>query len=269
MRLLIPHHITGFWLPHYTDDPLTTGSLGAGLLLEYAVATFREEGVYYNGMYMGGGPGVEIHTPYPLGYGYAGSAVLNIARYVRLRGLSLEAFREAHVAEVAAGTGLGDVLAIYTGGCLVVRTKPGAPGVGQAEGYDCPSLAVVTVHIRHVETREMLRSLRGALEAEGKRALERAVDGDFYAFLETARSFSLAVGFLDRELDVEISKLKGVVGHYAKKGVLVVVAELDSLEEVLSYVRRLGPAVVCMLKRRAVTPANSPTVSQKNAQGRG
>jgi pantoate kinase len=41
MRLLIPHHVTGFWLPRYAEDPLTTGSLGAGLLLDYAVASLE------------------------------------------------------------------------------------------------------------------------------------------------------------------------------------------------------------------------------------
>ena len=259
--LLIPHHVTGFWLPHYTDNPLTTGSLGAGLLLDYAVATYREEGIYYNEARIGGGPGVDIRSPYPLGYGYAGSAVLNIAKHVRLHGLSLRAFQEAHIAEVTAGTGLGDVLAIYAGGCLVVRYRPGAPGVGHAEGYDCPPLAAVTVHTRRVETRDMLRGLHKLLEVEGRRAVERAAEGDLSAFLEAARSFALAVGFLPKELDAEISKLRGVVGHYAKKGVLVLVVEPDHAEEVASHVRRLGPVKTCTLKRRAVTahPPPPPT----------
>ena len=254
MRLLIPHHVTGFWLPRYAEDPLTTGSLGAGLLLGYAVAQFRDGGVYYNGEFLGGGPGVEIRSTYPLGYGYAGSAVVNIAKYVRLRGLSLEAFQMAHAAEVTAGTGLGDVLAIYTGGCLVVRTRPGAPGVGEAVGYPCPPLAAVTVHTKRLETAAMLRDLRTVLEVEGRKAVERAVDGDFYTFLETARRFSTAVGFLSKELDAELAGLRGAVGHYAKKGVLVVVAERDRADDVAERLKRLGPVRICELKTRAVSP---------------
>jgi len=254
MRLLIPHHVTGFWLPRYTEDPLTTGSLGAGLLLDYAVVQYRESGVYYNGVFLGGGPGVEIRSPYPLGYGYAGSAVVNIARYVRLRSLSLEAFQLAHAAEVTAGTGLGDVLAIYTGGCLVARTRPGAPGVGEAAGYPCPPLVAVTVHTKRIETAAMLRDLRTVLEAEGRKAVEQAVDGDFYSFLETARRFSVAVGFLSKELDAELAGLRGAVGHYAKKGVLVVVAERDLAGDVAERLKRLGPVGICELKRRAVSP---------------
>jgi len=254
MRLLIPHHVTGFWLPRYTEDPLTTGSLGAGLLLDYAMAQLRDDGVYYNGEFLGGGPGVKIHSPYPLGYGYAGSAVVNITKYVRLRGLSLEAFQLAHAAEVTAGTGLGDVLAIYTGGCLVVRTRPGAPGVGEAVGYTCPLLAAVTVHTKRLETGAMLRDLRTVLEAEGGKAVERAVDGDFYSFLETARRFSTAVGFLSKELDAALAGLRGAVGHYAKKGVLVVVAERNYADDVAEWLRRLGPVRICELKTRAVSP---------------
>lgn len=177
MPLLIPHHVTGFWLPHYAEDPLATGSTGAGLLLDYAVVNFADRGVYYNGEFLGEWPGVETSSPYPLGYGYAGSAVVNIAKYVRLRGLSLEAFQMAHAAEVTAGTGLGDILAIYTGGCLVVRTRSGAPGVGEAVGYPCPPLAAVTVHAKRLETAAMLRDLRRVLDVEGRRAVERAVDG--------------------------------------------------------------------------------------------
>ncbi len=253
MQLIIPHHVTGFWLPYYSDSPLTTGSLGAGLLLDYAVATFSEEGVYYNGTYIGEGPGVEISTPYPLGYGYAGSAVLNIAKYVRLRGLSLEAFQMAHAAEVAAGTGLGDVLAIYTGGCLVVRLKPGAPGVGRAVGYDCPPLTALTVHTRRIDTSAMLRDLKTLLATEGRKAMEQMPDGDFYSFLAIARRFSLAVGFLTKELDAELAGLRGAVGHYAKKGVLVVVAERDRADDVAEQLRRLGPVKTCELKKRAVS----------------
>jgi pantoate kinase len=181
---------------------------------------------------------------------------VNIAKYVRLRGLSLEAFQMAHTAEVTAGTGLGDVLAIYTGGCLVVRTRAGAPGVGEATGYPCPPLAAVTVHTKRIETAAMLRDLRTVLEAEGRKAVERAVDGDFYSFLETARRFSIAVGFLSKELDAELVKLKGAVGHYAKKGVLVVVAERDRADDVAERLRRrrLGPVKICELKSRAVSP---------------
>ncbi|MEM3924275.1 MAG: kinase, partial [Zestosphaera sp.] len=34
MRIKIPLHISGFWVPHVTNNPLTTGSLGAGITLE-------------------------------------------------------------------------------------------------------------------------------------------------------------------------------------------------------------------------------------------
>jgi pantoate kinase len=135
----------------------------------------------------------------------------------------------------------------------VVRIRPGAPGVGEAVGYTCPPLAAVTVHTKRIETAAMLRDLRTALEVEGRKAVEQTIDGDFYSFLETARRFSIAVGFLSKELDAELVKLKGAVGHYAKKGVLVVIAERDCADDVAERLRRLGPVKICELKSRAVS----------------
>jgi pantoate kinase len=83
--------------------------------------------------------------------------------------------------------------------------------------------------------------------------VERAVDGDFYTFLETARRFSTAVGFLSKELDAELAGLRGVVGHYAKKGVLVVIAERDRAGDIAERLRRQGPVKICELKTRAVS----------------
>ncbi|ABL88526.1 pantothenate kinase [Pyrobaculum islandicum DSM 4184] len=252
MRLKIPHHVTGFWLPHYGGSPLETGSVGAGLLLDYAEVYLSGAGVRYNGELLEAGPGVDIKSPYPLGYGYAGSAVVNIAKHVAVLGLGLEAFQRAHIAEVEAGTGLGDVLAIYTGGCLVVRTSPGAPGVGKAYGYDCPRLFVATVDLRRAETATMLKSLRLQLEIEGRRAVEAMIDGDFQTFLELARRFSRAVGFLTPQLEEELRRLAGVSGFYVKKGVLVVVAERDHVTDVAETLRRYGAVHIAELKWRAV-----------------
>ena len=112
----------------------------------------------------------------------------------------------------------------------------------------------MTVHTKRIETAAMLRDLRTVLEVEGRKAVERAVDGDFYTFLETARRFSTTVGFLSKELDAELVRLKGAVGHYAKKGVFVVVAERDRADDVAERLRRLGPVRICELKTRAVSP---------------
>ncbi|ACB39263.1 hypothetical protein [Pyrobaculum neutrophilum] len=252
MQLKIPHHVTGFWLPHYGGSPLETGSLGAGLLLDYAEVYLSGVGIRYNDKLLEAGVGVDIKSPYPLGYGYAGSAVVNIAKHIATLGLSLEAFQRAHIAEVESGTGLGDVLAIYTGGCLVVRTSPGAPGVGKAYGYDCPRLFAVTVDLRRVETAAMLRNLRWQLEIEGRRAVEAMADGDFQTFLELARRFSQAVGFLTPRLEEELRRLAGVFGFYVKKGVLVVVAERDYITDVADVVKKYGAVHVTELKWRAI-----------------
>jgi len=252
--LRIPHHITGFWRPYYSVDPLRTGSIGAGLLVDEAVVKFTEaDGVYYNGELVAPNGGVEVQSPYPLGYGYAASAVFNIARAVRRLGLGIEAFIEAHVREVEAGTGLGDVLAIYTGGCLVVRTRPGAPGVGSAYSISCPPLALVTVDLLKVHTGAMLERLREFLQGEGARLVEKFMEEvDVLKFLEIANEFSKRAGFMPKWAE-DVNKLRGVVGCFAKKGVVAVVVEMDFALDVADRLAKYGVVHVVELRDRRVS----------------
>ena len=239
-RLFIPHHVTGFWTPVYSNDATATGSVGAGVLLGGALAFYHGDYVSYNGAVLERGVGVRITSPFPLGYGYAGSAVVSIAKAVAEAGLSMEAFVKAHVEEVRRGTGLGDVLAIYTGGCLVVRTRPGAPGVGEAFSLPCPSLMVVAVDLRREDTSVMLRTRHDAVVEAGGEAVRGFMrNPSFESFLEHAYLFSKRAGFLPGGLD-NLRRLPGVVGLYAKKGVLLVFVERDKASGVAEAARGLG-----------------------------
>ncbi|HNR58774.1 MAG TPA: GHMP kinase, partial [Methanothrix sp.] len=88
-------------------------------------------------------------------------------------GLTANAVGEAaHVAEVASGTGLGDVLAQNTGG-LVVRLSPGAPGLGVVDRIPVPPLKVDFLVRGPLSTKEVLSdpgTMRG-VNREGERAL--------------------------------------------------------------------------------------------------
>lgn len=252
-RLLVPHHVTGFWAPRYSGDPVRSGSIGAGLLLEYAEAVFGGDAVVYNGLLLErAGVGVSIKSPYPLGYGYAASAVVNIAKAFAAYGDSPRAFVEAHVSEVKNMTGLGDVLAIYTGGCLVVRTAPGAPGVGSAYGVECPKAALVTLDMAPASTASMLQSRHSLLVAAGEEIYAEFVkEPTFERFLELAQRFSKRLGFLPPWAE-ELKKTRGVVGLYAKKGVLAVVAELEWARDVAEFLATRGAVHVSKLEKRFV-----------------
>lgn len=239
-RLYIPHHVTGFWIPVYTDNPLTTGSLGVGVLVGGAIASYEPGGVWYNDTLLEGGLGVRISSQFPLGYGYAASAVVSIAKAVGELGLSHEAFARAHVEEVTRRTGLGDVLAIYTGGCLVVRVRPGAPGVGEAYSLPCPAVFVVTVDLMRVDTGVMLQTRHEAIVRAGGEAYKTFMKNpSFQTFLHLATDFSKRVGFLDEQVEA-LGRQRGVLGLFVKKGVAAVFVEREWALDVAQAAESLG-----------------------------
>jgi pantoate kinase len=76
--------------------------------------------------------------PVGCGYGTSGAGALSLAfatnEILGQPVKRLEAAQIAHVAEVEARTGLGTVASEFTGG-VVVRLKPGAPGIGSTQRF--------------------------------------------------------------------------------------------------------------------------------------
>ncbi len=253
-RLFIPHHVTGFWIPTYAEDPLSTGSVGAGVLIGGAVAAYgEEEGVWYNDLLLEPGGDVRISSEFPLGYGYAASAVVSIAKAIGAFGLSREAFTKAHVEEATRRTGLGDVLAIYTGGCLIVRTRPGAPGVGAAHSLTCPNVYAVTADLARIDTRHMLASRHEAIVEAGSEALRIFMrEPSFTSFLEAAERFSRRVGFLDERAEA-LRRRRGVLGLFVKKGVLAIFVEREWATDVAEEARKFGEVHVKELRELRVS----------------
>lgn len=260
MLAKIPHHVTGFWVPRYAADPAEAGSAGAGLLIGEAEARpLSERRAEYNGSDASGlvrallaSRGVSVRSPLPLGYGYAGSAVLAIAAALANFEPAV-ALLKAHAAEVLGGTGLGDVLAIATGGCLVYRRRAGAPGVGEAEGLKCPRAAAVAVDLKAYSTRAMLSQLGDKIKEAGAKALaEFSRSPSFEAFLELARRFSKEVGFLTGGVEEAAGGMRGLLGFYAKKGVAVFVVEEEWAEDAVAAASSLGTARAFKLVDRRI-----------------
>jgi pantoate kinase len=81
----------------------------------------------------------DITLPIGAGFGTSAASALSITlalnEFLDLN-YSLELCGQiAHMAEVNLGAGLGDVIA-QTGKGLVLRTKPGAPGIGEIESFE-------------------------------------------------------------------------------------------------------------------------------------
>ena len=155
--VLVPGHITGFFNIENHEVALKNGSCGAGFLLTKGVKTTIsscDELV----IDVNKGEDVvirevldifdldetfkvtqDIQLPIGAGFGTSAASALSLSlainRFLDL-GYSLDICGQiAHKAEINLGAGLGDVIA-QTGNGLVLRTQPGAPGIGEIESFD-------------------------------------------------------------------------------------------------------------------------------------
>ncbi|MEN3048355.1 MAG: pantothenate kinase [Candidatus Caldarchaeales archaeon] len=256
-RTRVPAHVTGFFVPMWNPDPLKAGSIGAGIVLEPGVMCDVREGsgrLLVNGEPFGGDnfkrlldPTRDYHveTPLRLGAGYGLSASIALACALTDAAEKsydlLEAFRRAHVTEVENVTGLGDVLALHAGAGLVLRTRPGAPGIGESEVVENRGdVIVLTSMLGEMSTREMLARFADRIREHGRAAYRRFLsDPTLERFLECSREFSRGVGFLTDRVEAAMRPVEELVlGYSVKKMVLFAVAEVRHAEEVGEHMRR-------------------------------
>ncbi|MCG2892258.1 MAG: pantothenate kinase [Vulcanisaeta sp.] len=254
----VPLHITSMWLPRYTDDPATTGSLGAGVvirpgvkltvklggkrepsvgLINQVLARFNVDAV------------VSYKSPVELGVGYGMSAALALGAAVGVAALlgrsMIEAAKVAHVVEVENRTGLGDVIAEYYGGGIEVRVRPGPPGVGLIDRVPYPEdLVVLTVDLGRGSTPTMLRELANKLNEIGPRYIEKIINEPTYEnFVGLSREFSREIGFLTRDIEGRLSPCARYADtYYVKKGVLVILTHEDEEEQLTQCLGEVGIA---------------------------
>jgi pantoate kinase len=154
----------------------------------------------------------------------------------------LSAFRRAHVAEVKAMTGLGDILALHAGRGLVVRLKPGAPGIGEVEAIETPQgISVVTAVLGSMSTTEMLTRDADRIREYGTEAFRRFLrDPTLESFLENAKEFAKGVGFLTQDVEDRMRPVREMLlGYSVKKRVLFAVVREEELHEVHPHLRKV------------------------------
>ena len=172
ISVFVPSHITGFFSIFDNENPLLKGSLGAGVLLDKGVITEIDRNdnesnglsIIINGKKDEYNEVIILKTielmdkelnkaeirfnlenilikqtiQVPIGCGFGTSASSAIGTAICINehfdlGLSIEECgKYAHLAEVELGTGLGDVISELSKG-IVLRTKVGAPGYGEAK----------------------------------------------------------------------------------------------------------------------------------------
>ena len=155
--VFVPGHITGFFTIEEHEISLKKGSCGAGFLLSQGVRTTIEPDDELTVNVNQGDSTVvdevlsimeidddfkitqDIQLPIGAGFGTSAASALSLSLALN-EFLDLNYPKElcgqiAHMAEVNLGGGLGDVIA-QTGHGMVLRTGPGAPGVGEIKSFD-------------------------------------------------------------------------------------------------------------------------------------
>lgn len=266
VKVYVPVHITGIWLPYYTDDVFRTGSYGAGLVLSprIVVEAIQQEKSIPE-LYLNGEPIVpqffielvkelriknmrfNVKTPYKLGVGYglSGSISIGIAvSYLKLKSENMYplGLKSAHAAEVKARTGLGDVIAEAEGEDLELRLKPGAPGIGLVKSISLnDDLKIVTIDLGFERTSDLLQRYTGNKLEVSKRLLNRLFKRpSLEEFLRSSRIFSKTMGMLSENLDKKLRNIfNSCLGYYVKKKVAVAVIEGDHVEKIIDKCREV------------------------------
>jgi pantoate kinase len=225
----VPGHITGFFSPQPHEDPDRAGSRGGGVTLSHGVATTVSSGagVVVNGNSLAVEPvervldalgvaaRVAVETPLPLGAGFGVSGAMALGTALAATAATSGARTEnqctaiAHRAEVAAGTGLGDVVAQARGG-VPLRLDPGAPGYGRMDGIPGRS-RVEYLTLGELSTEDVLASDTEALSQAGDRAFARVRETPTLpTFLEASRTFAESVDLLTADLQTVLAKVDEV-----------------------------------------------------------
>lgn len=270
-----PAHITGFFTIHKSDDPLRSGSTGAGICIsggvrsEVTASESSRPGVSLvcNGR-AASSPTCESvlsqllpHLRYSIkvkmesilpanyGYGISASSALSLALAVNeALGLGL-APRElgsiAHVAEVENMTGLGDVIAEMVGG-LEVRVAPGAPGVGVAKQVPIErDTVVVSTPVTEYPTNKMITDpiFVERINGFGARALESFLESPTLEnFMVQSRRFWEGVGVVGGSILSVLRRYEraGIAVPSAKKGIVFAVLDRDELPRAINRLAGRG-----------------------------
>ena len=228
-RAFAPAHITGFFVPHRVDDPLRSGSYGAGIAIDlgahaevkiedghgisiempYGHAEVTERAVEIalreTGSEFRVKADLSLQLPIGQGFGMSGAGTLAVTMALaELLGKSREdALRWAHIAEIESGTGLSDVIGSYYGG-LVIRKRPGLPPYGEIERIEADAEIRCMILGEPISTKEFLRSAeRSAMEKAGMASLKMLEENpSIETFMRGSRRFAEALnigpGLLER-----------------------------------------------------------------------
>ena len=195
VSVFIPGHITGFFSIENDADPLKNGSCGVGFLLDRGVKTTLKNSSEFKIDFNQGSDIVinevlkyfdiedsfeinqDIQLPIGAGFGTSAASALSLSlalnEFFNCGYSYNECGHIAHKVEVSLGGGLGDVIG-QTGSGLVLRTRPGAPGIGKIESFE-EKLFIATKSFGKIDTASIIHDSehKKIISANGRECLVR------------------------------------------------------------------------------------------------
>jgi pantoate kinase len=158
---------------------------------------------------------IEHESTIPIGFGLgsSGAAALSLSYALNdafRTGLStIEAAQIAHNAEVACKTGLGTVIAEFTGG-FEIRINAGAPGVGTIEKIELRNHKAIIFCISQISTKSFLSRNHSVLtNGLGEKMLKNLKGSkDAHNFLKMSYCFANHLGLTEGRCKLPIQRLK-------------------------------------------------------------
>lgn len=222
--VFVPGHITGFFTIQNHEIKLKNGSCGVGFLLSKGVkTTVSDSDELLISVNQGDSTVIDevlsilelkntnfkitqdIQLPIGAGFGTSAASALSLTlalnEFLNL-GYSEELCGQiAHMAEVNLGAGLGDVIA-QTGQGLVLRTKPGAPGIGEIKSFK-EDVFIGWKTFGEIKTSEIILNpqYNEILSNSGNKYLELFVDDPTLEnFLDFSSKFSHEINLMSDEV---------------------------------------------------------------------
>jgi len=248
-RAVVPAHVTAFFAPDRADDPAESGATGAGLALADGIETVvtprsgrsrsgsdgestphrvtldgdpvsidAVEGVLSRLPVPPADVRVTAHVPIAAGFGVSGGAALGTALAAAdcfdLARTRRELVAVAHAAEVAANTGLGDVVAAARGG-VPVRLAAGDPDHARLDRLPARG-RIEYVSFGELSTAAVLADDTQAVTTAGTAALDRLrATPTLEELFAAAREFATAADLFVPEVRDTVDAVQAAGGDAA------------------------------------------------------